>query len=204
MGFKLKSGNKTSFKKMGSSPVKRAGIFVGKGEDRARIGSDEAAELEAEGKTITRTAADNPDKEEGAQQIKNLGETYAEIDAEMQERAEGKETLDPSQKNYRKKDDPNLMIRMMSDGPVTAKDAEKTIRKHENLKGGNPMRIKGKRRSYTIKDGKKVYIDESTNTTTTTTTTNKKDSNSPEIEGDQFSKENQAKLKAYYRSLQNK
>ena len=31
-----------------------------------------------------------------------------------------------------------------------------------------------------------------------------KDSNSPKIEGDQFSKENQAKLKEYYRSLQNK
>jgi len=144
---------------MGSSPVKVAGIFAGEGEDRVRVGSDEAAELEAEGKTITRTAADNPDKEQGAQQIKNLGKTYAEIDAEMQDRAEGKETLDPSQVNYRKKDNPDLMIRMMSSGPLTAKNAEKTIRKHENLKGGNPMVKKGKSYYIDPSTGEKVYVD---------------------------------------------
>ena len=152
MVFKMK-GSKF-YGKGNQSPLKRAGIFEGVGEDRRRIGSEEAAELETEGKTITRTAADNPDKEEGAQQIKNLGETYAEIDAEMQKRAEGKETLDPSQVNYRKQDDPRLMIRMMSSGPVTAKDAEKKIRKHENLEGGNPMRIEGE--SYYIVNGVKM------------------------------------------------
>ena len=125
MAFKLRSGNKTNFKQMGSSPAKVAGIFVGEGEDRIRIGSEEAAEREAEGEKITRTAADNPNKEEGAQQIKNLGETYAEIDAELQDTAEGKEKLDSSEYNYRRTQDPDEMIRMMSDGPVTVKDAEK-------------------------------------------------------------------------------
>ena len=159
MAFKLKSGNVTSFKKMGSSPAKKAGIFVGEGEDRVRVGSGEAAELEAEGRTVTRTAADNPDKEQGAQQIKNLGKTYAEIDAEMQGRAEGRETLDPSQVGYRKKDDPNLMVKWMSSGPVTAKDAEKTIQKHENLEGEDPMVVKGKSYYIDPNTGKKVYVD---------------------------------------------
>ena len=36
MAFKLRSGNKTNFKNMGSSPAKRMGIFVGEGEDRER------------------------------------------------------------------------------------------------------------------------------------------------------------------------
>ena len=73
MAFKLKSGNVTSFKKMGASPVKKAGIFEGTGEDRVRISKSDADKKEAEGATnITRTAADNPDKEEGKQQQKNL------------------------------------------------------------------------------------------------------------------------------------
>jgi len=203
MAFKLKSGNKTTFKQMGSSPVKVAGIFVGEGDDRERIGSLEAAEREAKGEKITRTAADNPNKEEGAKQVKNLGETYAEIDAEMQERAESKETLDSSQANYRKKDDPNLMIRMMSDGPVTAKDAEKTIRKHENLEGGNPMLVSGGNKYYNSK-GEEIteeQYNDAMNRKKTTTTITKGKKTGPEIEGDMFSKENQAKLKAYYKSL---
>ena len=44
MAFKLKSGNTTSFKKMGSSPAKGTGIFEGEGIDRVRIGKDEADE----------------------------------------------------------------------------------------------------------------------------------------------------------------
>jgi len=206
MAFKLRSGNKTNFKNMGSSPAKRMGIFVGEGEDRERVGSLEAAEREAAGETVTRTALDNPDKEEGAQQIKNLGETYAEIDAEMQERAEGKETLNPSQTNYRKKDDPNLMIRMMSDGPVTAKDAEKTIRKHENLEGGDPMRIEGE--SYYIVDGKKMTIAEFE---AWKNNKNKKQQEKQQqkekekiSEENMFSPENQAKLKEMYKNMKNK
>ena len=62
--FKLKSGNKTSFKNMGSSPV-RVGIFAGEGESRRRVGSQEASELEDKGVKITRTALDNPNIEEG-------------------------------------------------------------------------------------------------------------------------------------------
>mgnify|MGYP003655011726 CR=1 FL=1 len=73
------------------SPVKNLGIYKGSGEDRVRIGSKEAAELEAEGETVTRTAANNPNKEEGAQQTKNLGKVYSSIDNDMQERAEMKD-----------------------------------------------------------------------------------------------------------------
>ena len=206
MSFKLRSGNKTNFKNMGSSPAKRMGIFVGEGENRERVGSLEAAEREAAGETVTRTALDNPDKEEGAQQIKNLGDTYAEIDSEMQERAEGKETLNPSQTNYRKKDDPNLMIRMMSDGPVTAKDAEKTIRKHENLEGGDPMRIEGE--SYYIVNGKKMTTAEFE---AWKNNKNKKQQEKQQqkekekiSEEDMFSPENQAKLKEMYKNMKNK
>ena len=206
MAFKLRSGNKTNFKNMGSSPAKRMGIFVGEGEDRERVGSLEAAEREAAGETVTRTALDNPDKEEGAQQIKNLGETYAEIDAEMQARAEGKETLDPSQKNYRKKDDPSLMIRWMSDGPVTAKDAEKPIRKHENLEGGDPMRIKGEK--YYIVNGKKMTEAEFEAWKNKKNKKNKENAEKKErekiSEEDMFSPENQAKLKELYKKMKNK
>ena len=203
MAFKLRSGNRTNFKQMGSSPVKVAGIFVGEGEDRIRIGSEEAAEREAEGEKITRTAADNPDKEEGAQQIKNLGETYAEIDAELQDTAEGKEKLDSSEYNYRRTQDPNEMVRMMSDGPVTVKDAEKTIRKHENLEGGNPMSVPGSIKYYNSK-GEEIteeQYNDAMNKKKTTTTTTKSTTTGPKIEGDMFSKENQAKLREYYKSL---
>tara|TARA_R100000655_G_scaffold14990_1_gene33454 strand:+ start:89 stop:706 length:618 start_codon:yes stop_codon:yes gene_type:complete len=203
MAFKLRSGNKTNFKQMGSSPAKVAGIFVGEGEDRIRIGSEEAAEREAEGEKITRTAADNPDKEEGAQQIKNLGETYAEIDAELQDTAEGKEKLDSSEYNYRRTQDPDEMIRMMSDGPVTVKDAEKTIRKHENLEGGNPMSVPGGIKYYNSK-GEEIteeQYNDAMNKKKTTTTTTKSTTTGPKIEGDMFSKENQAKLREYYKSL---
>ena len=206
MAFKLRSGNKTNFKNMGSSPAKRMGIFVGEGEDRERVGSLEAAEREAAGETVTRTALDNPDKEEGARQIKNLGETYAEIDAEMQASAEGKETLDPSQENYRKKDDANLMIRWMSDGPVTAKDAEKTIRKHENLEGGDPMHIKGEK--YYIVNGKKMTEAEFEAWKNKKNKKNKENAEKKErekiSEEDMFSPENQAKLKELYKKMKNK
>lgn len=211
MAFKLRSGNKTNFKNMGSSPAKRMGIFVGEGEDRERVGSLEAAEREAAGETVTRTALDNPDKEEGAQQIKNLGETYAEIDAEMQARAEGKETLDPSQENYRKKDDPNLMIRWMSDGPVTAKDAEATIRKHENLEGGDPMRGE----KYYIVNGKKMteaefeaFQERQRIKNEERRKRNEEEAKKREegkiSEEDMFSPENQAKLKELYKKMKNK
>jgi len=201
MAFKLRSGNTTTFKQMGSSPVKVAGIFVGEGEDRVRIGSKEAAEREAQGETITRTAADNPNIKEGKQQIKNLGETYAEIDAELQDTAEGKETLDPSQYNYRRTQDPNEMVRMMSDGPVTTKDAEKTIREYENVEGKDPMVTGGEITKYYLVNGNKLTEDEykkyKKNKKTKTTTVTR---SGPNIKGDPYSKENQAKLREYYRS----
>ena len=142
MAFKMR-GSKF-YGKGNQSPVKNLGIYKGSGEDRVRIGSKEAAELEAEGETVTRTAANNPNKEEGAQQTKNLGKVYSSIDNDMQERAEMKETLDPSQANYRKTDDPNLTVKFMGSGPLTAEKAEKKFLKHENLKGGNPMAIENK------------------------------------------------------------
>jgi len=155
MAFKLKSGNITSFKKMGSSPVKKAGIFEGEGEDRVRIGESEAKEKEAKGIKITRTAADNPDKKEGEQQKKNLGTEYSKFDADLQNR---------SNRNIY---DPDLFLAMGKTEPLTAKKAEKTIREHENLEGGDPMR------TYMI-GGKEVsnqeYIDYKKKKPTTTTT----------------------------------
>ena len=195
---------------MGSSPV-RVGIFAGEGESRRRVGSQEALELEAKGVKITRTALDNPNIEEGEQQIENLGETYADIDARMQRSAEGKETLDPSEVNYRKPDKPNLMISWMSDGPVTVEDAEKTIRKHENLKGGNPMVIEGSRgessRKYRI-NGKEISEEEYKELVKKSKNKSSSKSNKsnkpkpPKIEGDMYSKENQAKLKEYFKLLE--
>mgnify|MGYP003122546009 CR=1 FL=1 len=203
MAFKMRSGNKTVFKQMGSTPAKNLGIYKGSGENRVRIGSEEAAELEAAGEKITRTAADNLDEEEGTQQIENLGETYAEIDAEMQKRAEGKEGLDPSQVNYRKQDSDDLLIRWMSDGPVTAKKAEKTLRKHENLKGGNPMEVKSEGSTIYRIDGKEVSKEkwEKVKANNEAIKEANKKNPRPEIIGDPYSKENQAKLKAYYKSL---
>ena len=66
------------------SPAKKAGIFEGEGIDRVRISKDEAARKEASGATnITRTALDNPDKKEGAQQVKNVKKYHADIDADL-------------------------------------------------------------------------------------------------------------------------
>ena len=155
MAFKLKSGNVTSFKKMGASPVKKAGIFEGTGEDRVRISKSDADKKEAEGATnITRTAADNPDKKEGEQQKKNLGTEYSKFDADLQNRAN------------RDLYDPDTFLAMGKTEPLTAKKAEKTIREHENLEGGDPMR------TYTI-GGKEVsnqeYIDHKKKKANTTT-----------------------------------
>ena len=151
MAFKLQSGNVTSFKKMGSSPAKKAGIFEGEGEDRTRVSKKEAAELEAKGKTITRTAADNPNKKEGTQQTKNLG-YLAEVDAELQNNAEMAETFPKDHPSYRKKTDKDVIHRWTNDEVITTKVGEDKIRKHENLKGGDPLRSEG----YYMVDGVKM------------------------------------------------
>jgi hypothetical protein len=148
MSFKLKSGNKPAFKMMGSTPFKAPGIFVGEGDDRRRIGKDEAADLESQGVEVTYTAADNPDKEEGAQQIKNLGEDFAGFDANLQNRA--------NRGIY----NPNFMLAMGADEPLTAEKAEVTIQKHENLEGGNANTIPGSQYFIHPHTGEKILLSE--------------------------------------------
>ena len=127
MAYKQPSSG-SSFKMMGSSPAKKPGIFEGEGESRVRISKEEADKKEADGATnITRTAADNPDKEEGKQQIMNLGTDFSKFDADLQNRSN------------RNMYDPNLFLAMGREEPLLAEGAEKKIRKHENLKGGNPL-----------------------------------------------------------------
>ena len=227
MSFKLKSGNKQAFKMMGSSPFKAPGIFVGEGDDRRRIGKDEAKDLESQGVDVTYTAADNPNKEEGEQQIKNLGEDFSNFDANLQNRA--------NRGIY----SPDFMLAMGADEPLTAEKAEVTIQRHENLEGGNANTIPGSQ--YFIhpntgekvllsdwdgpvdKNGNPIIVNKRTTTTTTPTeseqqsTTTKKQSiyingkkvegkgpkpEPPKITGDPNSKEHQALLKKYYRDLQ--
>ena len=226
MAFKLKSGNKTTFKMMGSSPVKKAdpGIFVGEGDLRRRVSEDEASSLEAEGVDVTYTAADNPDKEKGEQQIKNLGPEYAAFDANLQNRINrGLYT-------------PETFLAMGTDEPLTIEKAEKTIRKHENLEGGNPMVIEGSQYFIHPYTGEKVLLSEwdgpvdkdgnpmitsktkpSTVESETKTETPKNKNVitingeevegkgeppvMPKIEGDPSSPENQKLLKEYYRAL---
>ena len=209
------------------SPFKNLGIFVGEGENRRRIGKDEAVDLEAKGVDVTYTAADNPDTKEGEQQIKNLGTDYSGFDANLQNRANRGIYSD------------DFMLAMGTYGPLTAEKAEKTIQEHENKIGGDPNTIKGSQYFIHPHTGKKILLSEwdgpvdkdgnpmivSKKTTTTTTpkekeTTKTKTSTStvtidgkkiegkgpkpepPKIKGDPNSKENQALLKNYYRALQ--
>ena len=177
MAFKLKSGNTTNFKKMGSSPAKRAGIFEGEGIDRVRISKNEADEKEASGATdITRTALDNPDKEEGAQQVKNLKGYHADIDADLQVRKnadEGKKEGD--YKHYKE----GGVHGWGDSGSYTTKDAEIDIREHENVVGGDPSVTEGKRQyqvngEWIGQDEFDKYREQQKNNPSTTTTTTTK------------------------------
>ena len=54
-GFKMRSGNRSSFKMMGSSPTKNTGIFDSKGN---RISMDQATTLEGKGEKVMYTEGD--------------------------------------------------------------------------------------------------------------------------------------------------
>jgi hypothetical protein len=54
-GFKMRSGNRSSFKMMGSSPAKSTGIFDSKGN---RISMAQATKLEDKGEKVTYTEGD--------------------------------------------------------------------------------------------------------------------------------------------------
>ena len=99
----------------------------------------------------------------------------------------------------------------MSDGPVTVEDAEKTIRKHENLKGGNPMVIEGSivegsrkyiinNKEYTEEEYRELIKKSKNKSSSKSNKSNKP--KPPKIEGDMYSKENQAKLKEYFKLLE--
>jgi len=208
----------------GRSPFKKAGIFVGEGENRRRIGKDEATELESQGVKVTRTAADNPNTEEGEQQIENLGSDYSGFDANLQNRA--------NRGIYNS----NFMLAMGANEPLTAEKAEKTIQEYENKVGGDPNTIAGSQYFIHPHTGKKILLSEwdgpvdkdgnpmitskrtkkpkenkktTTKTSTSTVTINGKEvkgkgpkPKSPKLTGDPNSKENQALLKNYYKALQ--
>jgi len=208
MAFKQRSSG--SFKMMGSSsPAKKAGIFEGEGESRVRIGEGEAAEKEAAGATnITRTAADNPDKKEGEQQLKNLGPEYSKFDADLQNRS--------NRDIY----DPNLFLAMGNKEPLLAKGAEKKIQEHENEVGGDPMKtymINGKEVSFKernrlmaeheakneeIRKNNRMIEELNSNGTTTSTYVVKQDGPERPVlgPGGQGTAENQKLLAKYYKA----
>ena len=137
-------------------PFRRVGIFEGVGEDRVRISKSEADKKEAAGATnITRTAADNPNIEEGKQQQENLGIRLSKLDAELQEEVDA--SYIPPENVWRgmADDEGNFMF---------DEGIEEKIRKHENLKGGDPRPQRSTKSSISSKtyriNGKEVSKEE--------------------------------------------
>ena len=141
MSYKMKG-----FPKHSTSALKKAGIFMGEGKDRVRISSEKADELEAEGKKVTRTGADDPDKARGEAYKEKIGTKLASEDEFLQEQVEA-DADNPADHDYKhyKPDEfrtmKSLTIRKTSPGgetttetetfPYTTKDIEKDIRKKE-------------------------------------------------------------------------
>ena len=73
-GFKMRSGNRSSFKMMGSSPTKNTGIFDSKGN---RISMDQATTLEGKGEKVMYTEGDAIKKAESEKKKTTTTQTCA-------------------------------------------------------------------------------------------------------------------------------
>tara|TARA_R110002167_G_scaffold214857_1_gene419581 strand:- start:270 stop:830 length:561 start_codon:yes stop_codon:yes gene_type:complete len=79
-GFKMRSGNRSSFKMMGSSPTKSTGIFDSKGN---RISMDQATTLEGKGEKVTYTEGDAIKKAESEKEKTTTTEGKKKWQAEI-------------------------------------------------------------------------------------------------------------------------